>query len=210
MAADAVHAAVLDDLGLAPTAGSRSKSEILEGVRAGEGWAYAALYDVLLPVVARTLQKLLRDAGCDYQDLVQTSFERIVASLQRSDAAVVNVNQWAGAIAARVAIDALRSRIRERRFFRRDDGMPAPAEPAGPDPDGQLEARLQLEWLQRVLARMKPQHAEILVLCDVLGHDLREAGELTGVAVSVAQKRLSRARKELLQFADVRREGWRQ
>jgi RNA polymerase sigma-70 factor (ECF subfamily) len=210
MAADAAHAAVLDEIGLARNHTPRSKTEIVEGVIAGERWAHAGLYDLLLPVVARTLRRLLRDAECDYQDLVQTSFERIVSGLVKSGGDVLNVNQWAGAIAARVAIDALRGRIRERRLFRPNDGeLSTASDPAGPDPDGQLDARRQLDWLQGALARMKPQQAEVLILCDVLGHDLREAGELAGVSASVAQRRLSRARKELLRRADARDEGGR-
>lgn len=202
MAMHAAHRAVLQDLGLAPSRPSRSTPEIVEGVVAGERWAHAALYDLLLPVVARTLQKLLRDSGADYEDLVQTSFERIVTSLVKNGSGVANLTQWAGAITARVAIDALRSRVRERRLFRHEDGaLRVLSDPAAPAPDQQVEARRQLEWLQGVLARMKPKQAQVLVLCDVFGHNLREAGELTGVSVSVAQRRLSRARKELLRRA---------
>ena len=58
-----------------------SQDAILAGVQAGERWAHAALYDQLYPVVARTLEKILRDSSGDYEDLVQVSFERIVRTL---------------------------------------------------------------------------------------------------------------------------------
>ena len=59
-----------------------SQAALLSGVVAGERWAHAALYDLLYPVVARTLHKVLRDPSRDYEDLVQTTFERIVRTLQ--------------------------------------------------------------------------------------------------------------------------------
>lgn len=199
MTVGAAERSVPDDLALAAGRASRSTAEIIEGAADGERWAHAALYDLLLPVVARTLQKLLRDAHADYEDLVQTSFEKIVTSLMRNRDGITNLPQWAGAIAARVAIDALRRRVRERGLFSRDPGaLQAVSDPHAPDPARQLEARRQLEWLQGVLARMKPKQAEVLVLCDVLGHRLPGAADLIGVSVSVAQRRLSRARKELL------------
>src|SRR5690349_19588315 len=95
-----------------------TQAEIVAGVAGGQRWAHEALYDMLLPVVARTLQKILHDARSDYEDLVQTSFERIVRTLTKASAAqVVDLQAWAGSIASHVALDALRAKIRERRFF---------------------------------------------------------------------------------------------
>ena len=185
--------------GSEPEAARRSEAEIIQGVIDGQRWANAALYDSLYPVVARTLQKLLRDASGDYEDLVQTSFEQIVRSLTKKGRSVVNIESWAGAITAHVAVDALRARIRDRRVFRLEEApLPSSPDSTTPSLDRQVEARWQLQWLQGVLARMRPQHSEILILCDVLGHDLSEASSLTGVSPAAAQRRLSRARSELL------------
>jgi hypothetical protein len=77
---------------------SRSQAEILRGVVQGERWANAALYDALHPVVIRTLQKILRDPAADYDDLVQTTFERIVRTLAHDRATPVSsLFGWAGA-----------------------------------------------------------------------------------------------------------------
>src|SRR3954469_25109609 len=128
---------------------------VLAGVVAGERWAHAALYDLLYPVVARTLQKILRDTSGDYEDLVQVSFERIVRTLtgQRREK-IANLSGWAGAIAAHVALDALRGRTRERRLFERPSSTAGTSRiesvPA-PSLERQLEARQQLEWLQNTL-----------------------------------------------------------
>jgi len=184
-----------------------TQAEILAGVAAGQRWAHAALYDMLYPVVARTLQKILHETSADYEDLVQTSFERIVRTLTRERAAqVVNLPAWAGSIAAHVALDALRAKIRERRFFDRDDASsPRAVEMVvAPNLERQLEARRQLEWLQETLARMNDDQAQTIVLHDVLGHDLAEVAAMMGASVAAAQRRLSRGHHELLRRSQSR------
>jgi len=187
----------------------RTQAEILAGVASGERWAHSALYDMLYPVVARTLQKILHETSPDYEDLVQTSFERIVRTLTGGRATkVVSLPAWAGSIAAHVALDALRAKIRERKFFDRDDaGSPRAVEMVvAPNMERQLEARRQLEWLQETLTRMNDDQAQTIVLHDVLGHDLAEVAAIMGASVAAAQRRLSRGHQELLR-RDARREA---
>ena len=179
---------------------------MLAGVVAGERWAHAALYDLLYPVVARTLQKILRDTSGDYEDLVQVSFERIVRTLTgERRVAVQNLAGWAGSIAAHVALDALRGRTRERRLFERSSAT-APRIESVPAPnlEQQLEARQKLEWLQKTLARMNADQAQTLLLHDVLGHGLAEVAQLMGVTEAAAQRRLSRGHQELVRRAALR------
>jgi RNA polymerase sigma-70 factor (ECF subfamily) len=182
-----------------------TQAEILAGARSGERWAHAALYDMLYPVVARTLQKILHESS-DYEDLVQISFERIVRTLtSRRGVDVVSLRSWAGSIAAHVALDALRARVRERKLFDRDAASaPRAVEVAGANVERQLEARRQLEWLQETLARMNHDQAETIVLHDVLGHELSEIATMTGASVAAAQRRLSRGHQELLRRASTR------
>jgi RNA polymerase sigma-70 factor (ECF subfamily) len=173
---------------------------------AGERQAHAALYEKLYPVVARTLQKILRSPSGDYEDLVQICFERIVRTLTSERGALVeNLDGWAGSIAAHVALDALRRRTRERRLFEREPAGPRRVEsvPAA-SLEQQLEARKQLGWLQETLSRMNSDQAHTLLLHDVLGHGLREIASLMGVTVTAAQRRLSRGRQELLRRAKAR------
>jgi RNA polymerase sigma factor (sigma-70 family) len=174
-------------------------------VAAGERWAHAALYDQLYPVVARTLQKILRDSSGDYEDLVQVSFERIVRTLiGERRVAVVSLSAWAGSIAAHVALDALRSRSRERRIFERESAGSSRVERvAAPSVERQLEARQKLEWLQDTLSHMNADQAQTLLLHDVLGHGLSEIASMMGVTVAAAQRRLSRGHQELLRRAAV-------
>jgi RNA polymerase sigma-70 factor, ECF subfamily len=180
-----------------------SQDAIIAGVTAGERWAHAALYDQLYPVVARTLEKILRDSSGDYEDLVQVSFERIVRTLLgERRPTVANLAAWASSIAAHVALDALRGRARERRLFERGKAGISPVERvAAPSLERQLEARQKLEWLQHTLGRMNADQARTVLLHDVLGHGLSEIAALMGVTVAAAQRRLSRGHQELLRRA---------
>jgi RNA polymerase sigma-70 factor (ECF subfamily) len=185
---------------------SRTQAQVLRGAVEGEPWALAALYDALYPMVARALQKILHQTS-DYEDLVQTSFELIVRTLRKPRAREIeNLAAWSSAIAVRVALDSLRARVRERRFFNREADPARIAEViAGPELERQLAARSDLAWLQRTLALMKAEQAEAVLLHDVLGHDLEEVARLQSVSAAAAQKRLSRGHLELRQRSERRK-----
>src|SRR5882762_432688 len=102
----------------APAPGDR---KLLAALANRERWAAAAIYDPLYPSVARTLQRVLNDPRRDYEDLVQTTFERIMIKLLGgSIAEVLNLGAWASGIATHVALDYLRKKTRERRIATTD------------------------------------------------------------------------------------------
>jgi RNA polymerase sigma-70 factor (ECF subfamily) len=187
---------------------NRSQAEVLRGAVEGKPWAYAALYDALYPFVARSLQKILYRPP-DYEDLVQASFELIVRTLRRPRSEPIeNLATWASTIAARVALDALRARVRERRLFSgglEPTRMEERTGAAAPSLQAQLDARSELLWLQETLGSMNAEQAEAILLHDVLEHDLSEVAKLTGVSEAAAQKRLSRGHLELKRRAKARR-----
>ena len=189
-----------------------SEAELLHGLVKGERWAADAIYQTLYPVVARSLQRILPDARFDYEDLVQTSFERIVTVLlSESTRDVLSLKAWASGVAAHVALDSLRKRARDRRFIRGDrPGSPPVLELArAPNAELHVEARDQLAIVRDVLGSMKAELAETVLLHDMVGHDLRETAALTRVSISAAQSRLVRGRQELLRRVRARlgREG---
>jgi RNA polymerase sigma-70 factor, ECF subfamily len=181
--------------------------ELVRGIVDGERWAADALYELVYPAVARSLQRVLHDAGPDYEDLVQTTFERIVrALLENRTKAVLSLAAWASGIASHVALDSLRSKTRERRLFRSDEAvmnrsLDVATVPAG---EGQVDSRRQLAVVRAVLAAMKHELAETVVLHDLVGHDLAETAAIMRVSVAAAQSRLVRGRKELLRRVQLR------
>jgi RNA polymerase sigma-70 factor, ECF subfamily len=187
---------------------SGTQADVLRGVVAGESWADEALYDTLYPIVAAALQKILHRPA-DYEDLVQSSFEHIVRTLYRPRAVEIeNLAAWASTIAARVALDALRSRVRERGVFNRDGATLRAVEAVpGPELEHQIHVRQELQWRQGQLADMNAQQAEVMLLHDVLGFELSEIARVTGTSPAAAQKRLSRAHLQLRRRAEKRAKG---
>ena len=195
-----------------------SDEEIVLGLTRGDARAAEQLYDRVHLHVQASLRRILRSTGPDYEDLVQASFERILKTLtERALKSPYNLPGWASAVATHVALDALRRRVREQRLFTRFAAGSALAEhpeeatrgsardsgqgPAS-DPERALHARADLVRLQMILGAMNPKHADVLVLHDVLGHELTAISELTGLSVAAAQSRLVRGRKELLRRAE--------
>src|SRR5207244_4558477 len=119
---------------------------------------------------------------------------------------ILNLAAWASGIATHAALDALRARIRERGLFQAEDtgGTLQLGLASSVRPEPQLEARRQLVVVQEVLAKMKADLAEAVVLHDMLGHDLAEVAALTNVTKAAAQSRLVRGRKQLLRRFEQR------
>ena len=181
---------------------------LIEGLLEGAPWASELLYHRLSPIIDRTLRRVFPTRRADHDDLAQTAFEGILRSvLERRFAAGCSLTTWASLIASRVAIDALRSRVRERVIFR--EGMSSsPDLLAAPEPvplERQLEARSELQRLQMLLGSMKPEQSLTVVMHDLLGHELAEIANFTGVSAAAAQSRLVRGRKELMRQRAARR-----
>src|SRR6187455_419134 len=105
-----------------PGSDALDQTALVRGVLAGERWAANSLYDLLYPSIARALQRVLQRPGADYDDLVQATFERIMRALvaQRGEG-IMNLCAWSSGIATHVALDAMRSRIRERGLLRQEE-----------------------------------------------------------------------------------------
>ena len=172
-----------------------SELELVEGLLAGDARLAAVLYDHLRPAIDHALRRVLHARHRDFDDLKQTTFERILRSLAEGRfEGRSSLRTWASAIAAHVALDALRASFRERA---RHAVLPVDiAAPAAGKPEARLEAVHELERVQGILSRMKPDLVEALLLHDVLGHPLDEVAQLAGASPSATQSRLHRARIE--------------
>ena len=182
-------------------AASVNDDALIAGLLAGQDAAAELLYTRLTPVIEGAVRRVFGVPEPDHDDLVQGSLEHIVRSLlERRFQAACSLTTWASLISERVAIDALRDRSRERNLFRQGmSSSPDVLDAVEAVPlERQLEARSELQRLQSVLSRMKPEHSLTLVMHDLFGHELAEIAKLTGVSPTAAQSRLVRGRKELL------------
>jgi RNA polymerase sigma-70 factor, ECF subfamily len=183
-----------------PQPANISDAELIDAFERGEGHACEAIYDRLIAVVESTLFRVLGGRDSAHDDLVQSAFEQIVATLTRSRfARACSLSSWAASVTTYVAFNAMRARARERQFvdLARDGDAEALRHGDPRDLESDAHAREMLSRVRAELAKMSIDRATTIFLHDVLGHELPEIAVLTGVSVAAAQSRLVRARKEL-------------
>jgi RNA polymerase sigma-70 factor, ECF subfamily len=184
----------------AGTGAELGDAEICTALADGAAWAADALYDRVVDVVEAVLFRLL-GTDADRDDLVQQAIERVVTSVVSGRfARGCSLRSWATLLAQHVAVDALRARARERKLF--DRRIPYQTlelvEAHTATPEHLAETRRRVALLQSALGRVNRERSEAVVLHDLLGHDLAEIAQLTGVSVAAAQSRLVRGRREVL------------
>jgi RNA polymerase sigma-70 factor (ECF subfamily) len=178
---------------------------LIEAVIGGDTRRARQLHDRLISAIDPTLYRVLGRREPDHDDLVQVTLEQIVITLRQGRfARGCSLSTWASAIAARVAFNALRSRRSARRVFdvvelaEVVDDRDALDDRVVGDAEREMGIRSRIRLAQIHLMEMNPEKAMVLVLHDVLGHDLAEIAAMLGLSVAAAQSRLVRARREFL------------
>jgi len=172
--------------------------ELIEAVRTGDHRLAHELYERLFSVVDHTLYRVFGRREPDHDDLVQAAFEQIVVTLsRRSFARACSLRTWASTVTSHVALNALRSRRRERKVVDRSTELRSDLGAAHDNPEHETDARRMLDAVRDELAQMKPDRATAVFLHDVLGHELAEIALMQEITVAAAQSRLVRGRKEL-------------
>jgi RNA polymerase sigma-70 factor (ECF subfamily) len=177
-----------------------SDEEILDAFERGDAASSGQLFDRLIDTVDATIYRVMGRRESDHEDLIQTSFEQIILSLAKGRfARACSLSSWASSVASHVALNALRSRIRERRVVDRSDGAEVAREMVRGSHDIERESgvREQMRRLRAALAEMDPAKAQTVLLHEGMGYELSEIAVLTGVSIAAAQSRLVRGRKEL-------------
>jgi RNA polymerase sigma factor (sigma-70 family) len=178
---------------------------LIEAVLQGDVRKARPLHDRLISAIEPTLYRVLGKREPDHDDLVQAALEQVVLTLRRGRfARGCSLTTWASAVAAHVAFNALRSRRSSRRVFdpidlaHVVDESSAVAVGTVGDAERDIGVRARIRTAQRHLTSMNPDRAMVLVLHDVLGHELVEVAAMLGVSTAAAQSRLVRARREFM------------
>jgi RNA polymerase sigma factor (sigma-70 family) len=177
-----------------------SDEALVAALRDGDGLKAAILYDRLIRVVDGALVRILGRREQDHDDLVQSVFEQILIAIRKDQyTGGGTLRGWAAAVACHLGLNALRSRVRERRVVDRARDGDLEARRAGiyVDVEREADARNELARVCEELAAMSREKATAVLLYDVLGHDLSEVAAIAGVSPAAAQSRLVRGRKEL-------------
>jgi RNA polymerase sigma-70 factor (ECF subfamily) len=140
-----------------PSVPSLTDEQIVEAVEMGDGRLAEQIYDRLVGVVDGTLYRVMGRREADHDDLVQSAFEQIILTISRRKfARACSLKAWAATLASHVALNALRSRCRERKVVDRwvePDGEAHDA--AGShDVERQVGSRRELDKMREHLARM--------------------------------------------------------
>lgn len=180
-----------------------SDPQLLAALAERDPRAGVLLYDRLIRIVEWTILRIMGQRSPEHEDLVQTAFEQIVVTLHRQRYAHrCSLTSWASAVSCHVALNALRSRRRQRVLGPQGGGEPIEPRDHN-DLESQLAARQALERVRAELSRMNPARAEALVLHEVNGMELTEIAVVLGISVMAAQSRLSRGRRELRERLDA-------
>ncbi len=176
-----------------------SDDALVEAVQRGDERIASEIFARLFDTVDGTLYRVLGQRGSDHDDLVQQVFEQIVLTLSRhAFARLCSLRTWGARVATNVGLNALRSRRRERQVIdwghELDDDL---VRSSSPDPARAVESQRRAERLRLELVELKPARVEVLLLHDLLGHDLGEIALMLGASVAAVQSRLFRGRRDL-------------
>jgi RNA polymerase sigma-70 factor (ECF subfamily) len=159
------------------------------------------LVDEVRPIVNAVLRRLLGSDDPEYEDIVQSSLENVIATVgagrYRGECPTPG---WAAVIARNVAVDALRARSRDRKVFSRDQNDEAMQRSSTVEtgPEHLADVHDRLRQVEQALSRLNQRKAAAVYLHDVLGYCLIDVAERLGTSVAAAQSRLVRGRRELL------------
>lgn len=184
--------------------GVEAERHLVARVLAGDREGAVALYRQLLPVVDRTLRRVLGRREADHDDLVQQSFEQIIRTLrERRFTHACPLTAWATTLTARVALTELRRRYRARRHLAE---LAAEADVDATTARSYAESAALSERVaevRRELGQLDPGRAWVVVLHDLEGHRLADVAVMLGISLTAAQSRLLRGRQELVRRCEA-------
>ncbi len=178
----------------ATPSGAMSDAELLKSVRAGNAQSAADFHDRILPVVKRTISRLLGSRDPDYDDVTQQALIELVLTVDRF-LGQCPLDAWTSIVSARVVYRHLRRRKIERRLFALQ-GLES-VENTARVSSNHVAMRIAVRRIESLLASIDPKKAWTFVLHDVHGYSLAEIAQITGGSLAAVQSRLVRARKDL-------------
>lgn len=171
-------------------------SPLLEGLRAGEQAAQAALFDRHVGAVERVLFRVLGPDG-ELEDLVQETFLQALTSIGSFRGDEGALSTWLCSVAVRTALKRLRWRTVRRRFSLRMRN-----EPYQPVPDAlEPEVYAALVRAHEALDGLPAAERVAFVLRYVEGMELREVADACDVSLATIKRRLKKTRERLHRIA---------
>jgi len=174
---------------------AESDSDLLARTRAGDRLALQTLYGRHHVRIYRFALRLLRDetAAEDVVSEVFIDVWRGAANFEgRSEAST-----WLLAMARNKAYSALRRRKEEGL----DEAAAAEIADEGDDPEVAMQKKSKGERLRDCLARLSPEHREVIDLVYYHDKSIEEVARIVGVPEGTVKTRMFHARKRLAELA---------
>jgi len=110
-----------------------------------------------------------------------------------------SVSTWLLAIARYKALSVRRRRMHAEL----DDKIASKVADPADDPEVVLQKKTRAELVRHSLARLSPEHGEVIDLVYYHGKSVREVAEIVGVAAATVKTRMSYARKKLAELFEA-------
>ena len=150
-----------------------------------------------MPVLRRFARALTGDAALA-DDLVQDCLERALAKAHLYDPSRP-LRAWLFTVLRNLHVSGLRQSRRSQVVKTVDDLVDGEGAVA---PD--QEHRLAVGSVTEALARLAPQHREVILLVGLEEMSYRDVSEILGVPIGTVMSRLSRAREQMRQLLEDR------
>lgn len=175
----------------------RDEAALVEGLKRGEAWAAAALFDRHAHGVERILRRVLGyERHTELSDLVHEVFVQAIASA-RSLREVDALRAWLHGIAVHTACRAIRYR-KARRWLRFYEPEKLPEHAT---PEISEEAREAFTHTYAVLERMPAAERALFTLRHIDGMQVPELALSMDVSVSTIKRRLMKAEQRFARLA---------
>jgi len=170
---------------------------LIERIAGGDRLAMRTLFARHRIAIYRWLVRLVDDEGLAEDLLSDVFFD--VWRKARSFEGRSSVSTWLLAIARHKALSARRRTQMERAVELDDELAWTMADPAD-NPELLLEKKDREQLLRRSLARLSPEHGEVIDLTYYHGKSIKEIAEIVGVNEATVKSRTFYARKRLAQL----------
>jgi RNA polymerase sigma-70 factor (ECF subfamily) len=148
---------------------------ILAAAKAGGDWAWRELYVATAPALTR----YLRARGVpDADDVVGETFLRVVRHIEGFEGDEGRFRTWVFTIGRNLVVDEIRRRARRPSDATPDEGLVA-AGPSG-DTEDDAMARVGVDHVREVLARLSPDQRDVLLLRILGGLTIAEIAGVIG------------------------------
>jgi RNA polymerase sigma-70 factor, ECF subfamily len=183
----------------APAAATETFSDdvLIRRIASGDQLAMRRLYARHRVAIYRWLLRLVGDAALA-EDLLSDVFLDVWRKASSFEGRS-SVSTWLLAIARHKALSARRRRTEVERNVGLSEFASALADP-GDDPELVLQKKDREELLRRSLARLSPEHGEVIDLTYYHGKSIKEIAEIVGINEATVKSRTFYARKRLAEL----------